>query len=173
MFARATIAILCFGWFAHPLQAVPLPAHRQMDPETIAAYENLGAQFGGYDVDAPKHLEFSPGKKSAAKALPLFRFVSLRNGMLPELPSVQIPFGLDLRYTGLTDAGLKELKELKNLTALDLHGTDVTDAGLKELKDLKYLSTLRLESTQVTDEGLKELKPASPSRRFYRTLLIL
>jgi RNA polymerase sigma factor (sigma-70 family) len=76
---------------------------------------------------------------------------------LKKLPHVPFPFGLNLKYTQVTDDGLKELKDLKQLNWLEFP-TEVTDAGLKELKDLKQLIVLYLWQTQVTDAGLKELK---------------
>ncbi len=143
------------------------PKRDAIDSDTIAAYEKLGAVYGGFrlnpitwsDEGFRGHLEFEPGKDAAAKHLPGFRLSPLRKGGLPgPLPAVGVQFGLDFAGTSLTDAGLKELKELKNLTALVLLATQVTDAGLIELKELKNLSSLDLSETHVADAGLKELK---------------
>ncbi len=135
------------------------PKYKPIDPETIAAYEKLGAIYGGFEIDNSggnyKHL---PGKDAAAQHLPGFSFATLPNDMIPKLPPVQVAFGLSFGCLKVTDAGLRELRGLKNLTGLDLGFTQVTDVGLKELKNLKNLTTLNLNFTQVTDEGLKELK---------------
>jgi len=169
MFPRTLIAMLCFGWLVVRLQAAPLPewaaTSRQIDPETIAAYEKLGAEYGGFDapvfspgLDDIGIVEFTRGKEAAAKLLPGFRFRSLPDGALPALPPVAVPFGIDLSSSKITDVDLKELKDLQNLTTLNLYGTDVTDGCLGELKGLKNLTTLQLYGTAVTDTGLKELK---------------
>ncbi len=159
------------------------PNFKPIDPETIAAYEKLGAKFGGFYGDRFEFDHFVPGTTAAAKGLPGFYFDSLRDGMLPKLPPVQVSFGLEIAIgsRAITDAGLKELRDLKNLTVLSFFGmkgavdglkhiknwiksnatfvgTTVTDAGIKELKNLRSLTTLRLDNTQVTDAGLKELK---------------
>jgi hypothetical protein len=141
--------------------------YKPIDPETIAAYEKLGAEYGGFDADLFADIVFLTGKEPAATRLQGFSFGRLRGGPFPKLPSggpfpklprVQVSFGLDLARMQVTDAGLKELKDFKSLIYLDLSGTQVTDTGLKELKDLKNLATLKLFHTQVSDAGLKELK---------------
>jgi RNA polymerase sigma factor (sigma-70 family) len=141
--------------------AVPLDDRPKADPiddDTIAAYEKLGAVYGGLRM-APGGIVFEHGEEAAARYLPGFRFLSLPKGELPRrLPAVGVQFGLDFTLTHLKDAGLKELKDLKNLTLLDLYDTQVTDAGLKELKELKNLTSLNLRFSKVTDAGLKELK---------------
>src|SRR5262249_53510022 len=135
------------------------PKRGPIDSDTIAAYEKLGAVYGGIHTFPAGWIQFEPGKEAAAKHLPGFRFSSLPAGELPgRLPAVGVQFGLDLDSTKLTDAGLKDVKELKNLTALSLLRTEVTDAGLKDLLELKYLTSLQLGSTEVTDAGLKDLK---------------
>lgn len=90
-----------------------------------------------------------------------FRFEMLDEGRLPKLPIVNVPFGLDLHNTKLTDDGMKELKTHTRLVWLDLRKTSITDSGLKELKDLKRLFSLRLGETKVSDEGSKVLKEFS------------
>ena len=135
-----------------------LPKRVQSTPKPSPPTKNSGPFTADSTINDFGRIQFLPGKEAAAKGLPGFRLVSRPDGTLPQLPSVQVPFGLDLGDTQVTDAGLKELKELKNLTLLDLGGTQVTDAGLKELKDLKNLTSLDLGGTQVTDAGLKELK---------------
>ena len=155
--------------------------YKPIDPETVAAYEKLGAEYGEFEVTEFGAVTFSTGIDAAAKKLPGFCLAERPDRMLPKLPAVQVPFGLTLYDTGvkaeglkelkdlknlttlvlakrMKDAGLKELKDLKNLTTLGIINTDVTDAGLKELKNLKKLVSLDLTATKVTDAGLKELK---------------
>ena len=167
MLTRTVIASICLGWLAASLQAIPpltLPErqmYKPVDSETIAAYEKLGAEYGGFVVDREGAFLFFSGKEEAANWLPGFRFQkTLDDGKLPKLPPVQVPFGLSFSWsTSITNAGLKELKDLKNLTTLYLYmQVRVTDAGLKELKEFKSLTTLDLAYMRVTDAGLKELK---------------
>jgi Leucine rich repeat len=164
VFTRTSIAaIYCLGWFAGSLNEIPTPRdgppkHGPIDPGTIGVYEKLGAAYGGFDVDEFGSVQFSQRKDAAAKGLPGFQLAPQRDGGLPQLPSVEVAFGLELSGRPVTDAGLKELKKLKNLTSLDLWGTQVTDASLKVLKDLKNLTSLNLGNTHVTNAGLKDLK---------------
>ncbi len=89
MFPRTSIAaICCLGWFVVPLNAVPLPNDGQpkrgpIDPKTIAAYEKLGAAYGGFAVNQFGFLQFSPGKDEAAKGLPGFRLVRSATACFP------------------------------------------------------------------------------------------
>jgi serine protease inhibitor len=130
----------------------------------VAEYKKLGAIYGTAHVADQRLFHFSIRTLSFSDSrigLPAFRFPQLPDEKLPNLPQVQVPFGLEFSSTPLTqvtDAGLKRLKDLKTLATLNLFGTPVTDAGLKELKELKNLSTLELGQTQVTDAGLRELK---------------
>ncbi len=156
MFTRTLIVILYVGCFGVASRADEAPKYKPIDRETVAAYEKLGARYGGFEVRAFGRITFWPGKKSAAKWLPGFAIVPAKDGTLPKLPPVQVPFGLDLYSTEVTDTGLNELKGLKNLTLLQFAG-NVKDAGLKEVKELKYLTVLDLRSANVTDEGLKEI----------------
>jgi RNA polymerase sigma factor (sigma-70 family) len=153
------------------------PKFKPIDPETIAAYEKLGAVYGAFDVS--QTIRFMRGKSAAANQLPGFQVPSQRNGTLPKLPAVEVPFGLfvanvsdlgmkelknhknlaSLRLVAtVTDRGLEELADLKNLTSLDLGHTQVTDVGLKEVKDFTLLKFLSLEATNVTDTGMRNLK---------------
>ncbi len=158
MFIRILIVILCLGCMANPSQTDEPSKSKPIDPKTIAAYEKIGAQHGGFAVDADGSVRFTWIKEEAAHLLPGFRFLALRDGVLAKMPPIEVPFGLDLHLPRASNAHLKELKGIKNLTTLDLQFTKVTDAGLKELKDLQDLAVLDLRGTRVTDAGLKELK---------------
>ena len=134
------------------------PAHRAITPETIAAYEKLGAEYGGFNVNRFGVIVFTTGQQAATHGLPAFRFGDVKHGKLIKFPAVPIPFGLDLGHPKVTDAQIKQLKNLTNLAMIDLFGAKITDEGLSEIKDLKGLTYLNLGDTQVTDRGLKELK---------------
>jgi hypothetical protein len=73
-----------------------LRAGEPIDKETIAAYEKLGAVYGGFEADEFGSVVFSAGAEVASEGLPGFRFIELPNGKLPRLPDVKVPFGLDL-----------------------------------------------------------------------------
>src|ERR1017187_1790275 len=128
------------------------PAGKGIDAATVAAYEKLGAEYGGW-VKTEYGFRFQAGRDHAEKGLPGFRFV---NVFPMELPEVAVPFGLDLFQSNVKDAGLKEVARHKNLVALSLYGTYVTDVGMKELAGLKNLAALQL-AAHVTPAGLKEL----------------
>jgi internalin A len=154
-------------------------AGKGIDAATVAAYEKLGAKYGGWVVNTNSKA-FYPGQQHAEKGMPGFFLRPFPNTKLPdvsvafclhlggpevtdaglkELASLKNLTMLSLRFTKVTDAGLKELAPLHNLTSLDLEGTKITDAGLKELAPLKNLATIHLLNTKVTEEGLKELVP--------------
>jgi hypothetical protein len=137
------------------------PDTGNIDADTIAAYEKLGATIGVMERDLYGDWVFSKKHSLGTRAIPALQFRDFRAGKLPPVGGA---FGLDLTQASMTDAGLKELKDLKNLAALDLGGnTRVTDAGLRELKDLKNLTYLNLTGARVTDAGLKELREALPN----------
>ena len=134
------------------------PAEKGIEPAIVAAYEKIGAKYGGlvkgeFDV-APS---FQEGRAAAEKGLPGFFF---KSGPKSKLPAVTVPFCL--HFLAITDAELKELADVKNLSWLSLAFTEVTDAGLKDLAGLKNLSTLYLMFTKVTDAGVKEFNKALP-----------
>ncbi len=165
MLTRTLIAALFLGGLVIPSHADEPRKFKQIDLETIAAYEKIGFKYGGFqlmDLDPKSAIDsgravFCPGKEAAAKGLPGFRLKRVRDGKLPQLPPVQVPHGIALDHW-VTDAGLKELESLTNLILLDLSLAKVTDAGLTELKDLKNLTSLHLSYTLITDKGLKEIK---------------
>lgn len=133
----------------------PIGGERKaIDPDTISAYQKLGAIYGGGLPHFDFHLVFEPGKDSAEKGVPAFSFKSLPNAALPP---VAVPFGLSLGQSDLTDSALKEVGRLTNLTWLSLDNTGITDNGLKALTPLKNLTHLELSGTKISDVGLKEV----------------
>jgi hypothetical protein len=120
--------------------------HAPIDDETIAAYEKLGAVYGGFMAGGRivGFLPFIPGAEGASKGVPGFWFIELPKDRLKNLPEVKVPFGLDFRRmngsrTFVTDADLFDITTLKNLTMLGLERNHtVTDAGLKNLAPLKH-----------------------------------
>src|SRR5438067_456040 len=128
-------------------------AAKGIDRPTVAAYERLGAVYGGW-VIRDDEWGFLQGERSAEEGLPGFAFSAFPKS---ELPQVAVPFGLSFRSAD--DSQLKRLAHLENLTALDLGHTKVTAAGLKELTKLKSLTALDLFWTPVTEDGLRELAP--------------
>ena len=81
-----------------PARTIP----RYIDPATVAAYEKLGAVYGGYVQTDDSFFIFREGRENAEKGVPGFRFKQTPRGKLPE---VAVPFFLDLRYGGLSHAG--------------------------------------------------------------------
>src|SRR5262249_4033024 len=127
------------------------PEGKGIDAATVAAYEKLGAKYGGWGKADDT---FQPGQKYAESGLPGFELRTFPEGKLPD---VAVPFGLMLMESDVTDAGLKQVSTLKNLTRLNLFLTNVTDVGLQELAKLRNLTELDLYNARVTDAGLKEL----------------
>jgi hypothetical protein len=97
MLTRNLLITLCFACLETSLEAAPLPdaarTPRSIDPETIAAYEKLGAKYGGFVDDGFGRVMFSPGKEAADKGLPGFYIRSLKNRLLFKLPPIQVPVG--------------------------------------------------------------------------------
>src|SRR5947209_8175992 len=81
-----------------------------IDAATVAAYEKLGATYGGWEKHKFGFVVFKPGQVATVEGLPGFRFTSRPKA---KLPAISVPFGLAFR--SITDAGLKELASLKNL----------------------------------------------------------
>ena len=73
----------------------------------MAAYERLGARYGGMVKGPHIFHSFKAGKEAASKGLPGFRFNSLADGRLPRLPQVSVPFGLDLAPNMIENARRK------------------------------------------------------------------
>src|ERR1700676_4461838 len=112
------------------------PKYKPVSAETVAAFKKLSAEYGVSYIYLGD-VGFLPGDND--KGLPGFIFRSLKDGALPKLPAVDIPFAIHFNETRVTDAGLKELKDSENLIILTLRRSKVTDAGMKELSNLKKL----------------------------------
>jgi hypothetical protein len=86
MIARSIAALICLGWLLARLHAVPPtddgPKRGSIASDTIAAYEKLGAVYGGFDLTRDGQIVFRPGKEAAAKHLPGFCFSSVPEGGL-------------------------------------------------------------------------------------------
>lgn len=145
------LALQANALFAQPA----MPAHRDIDYGTIAAYESLGAAYVGWTKD-----ELVPIRMGAEEGFPGFYFRFATNQLASsKLPQVPVPFVLCLSV-GKDDlkTGLKELAGLRNLVALSLEGKGVSDSGLKETLDsLPQLSYLGLYGTSVTALGIKDI----------------
>ena len=72
----------------------PVPKQRGMDPQTIAAFEKLGAVYGTLRTMSNGRLEFvSKADDPDIRSLPAFHFSYLIEGKIPEVP---VPYGLVL-----------------------------------------------------------------------------
>jgi len=161
-------------FFSCPLVALQAqePKYKSIDAETIAAYEKLGATYGGFRPIKPFVAEFVAGEEAAKKGLPGFRLILLLDEGFPKLPATKVLFGLDLAIRKGADDGLKELKDHGTLTVLHLRGTYVPNLD-SEIADT--MTKLREQSRKapgllyrgdlfyryelwVTDAGLNEIK---------------
>ena len=150
-----------------PVGTPPTPAPVEVEapkpPKEIAkatseAWTNRAFTTGFMGTNRSGAVVFTSGLGDLRGAVPGFHAEAATNdASLKDLPSADVPFGLKLSNSKVTDGGLKALAEHKNLTALELVYTKVTDAGLKDLAKLPNLNSLNLRSTDVTDAGLKEL----------------
>jgi hypothetical protein len=116
-----------FG-FAEDKKDLPQP----LPDNIIKAWKEAGATVGWMKVEPSGGLSFV--EKPEAGAIPAFRFLKWKDGVVAKLPVPEAPFGLDLSKTELMDAGLKELANLKNLTSLSLCETKVTDDAVEKLQ---------------------------------------
>jgi len=140
-------------------------ANRTIDASTRDAYERLGATL--HIVNIPGAINHDAARWIDAPSidLPVFAFRSLTGGRLPQLPSVRVSFGIDLRRSGISDSGLSELNKKSNLRYVNLSNTLVTDDGLMELAGLKDLETLLLGKSglerrnreSLTGRGIRHL----------------
>jgi internalin A len=73
------------------------------------------------------------------------------------LPPPDVPFGLDLSHTSISEADLADLAGFTELRALNLSSSPVTDDGLKGLGGLNQLEALDLSNSPVTGAGLAHL----------------
>jgi hypothetical protein len=138
-----TVATICLFSFVGPIHAAEPPSFL----DSVATYQLLGGEYGGFYLDDFGLLKFLKGAQAAAKGVPGFS-ISQFSTKRPKFPQVQVPFGLKLSSKNSMRACLHKLDRLKNLTTLDMAGTELTDADLIELTDLKSLSTLSLNRTQ-------------------------
>src|SRR5262249_31418813 len=95
------------------------PDTKTVDATTIAAYEKLGGEHGGWakkgypNFLTAKQIASEPEGKKHEIGLWGFHFKEFPKSKLPE---VAVSFGLDFMSTPVTDDDLKELGHLKNLT---------------------------------------------------------
>src|SRR5262245_45439572 len=76
---------------------VPAPASRELDPKVIAAWQKAGFRLlWVYSYDYTGHPQASYARPTKGKALPLLTWDRWRAGVLPKLPSPNVPFALSL-----------------------------------------------------------------------------
>lgn len=146
-----------------PPKADPVKVEAPKPPKEIAkatsdAWTKSTFTTGFMGTDQSGAVVFASALGNLRGAVPAFdAHTATTDAALIDLPSADVPFGLKLSNSKITDVGLKFLAGHKNLTALELVYTKVTDTGLKDLAKLPNLGLLNLRSTEVTDAGLKEL----------------
>ena len=107
-------------------------APKPLPDNIVKAWKDAGATVGWMKVDPNGLLSFN--EKPEAGAIPAFRFLKWKDGIVAKLPVPEAGFGLDLAKTEVTDSGLKELAKLKKLSSLTLCETEVTDSGVEQLQ---------------------------------------
>src|SRR5690349_2837153 len=112
---RISVCLLCVSALSTPAYGQDKKsAGKGIDPATVAAYEKLGAVYGGW---RDGKIVFERGPAAAAAGLPGFRFPADFKG---KLPKVNVPFALEFAADVVTDARLVELGGLTKLVQLDL-----------------------------------------------------
>ena len=115
---------------APPIQNSPLADERIIDPETIAAYHRIGGVHGGFWYgDSSSYYWIYEGNTPVR--LPGFKFEKFPK---QKLPRVNVPFGLNLDDSDVTDADLDALSSIPNLRVVNLRRTHVTYAGVEEFR---------------------------------------
>ena len=131
----------------------PVPKQRGMDPQTIAAFEKLGAVYGTLRTMSNGRLEFvSKADDPDIRSLPAFHFSYLIEGKIPEVP---VPYGLVLStYV----SQIRHFPRAENLTSVVLRGSSVSSDVLKLLVTLPDLRHLRFtDASQLDDAALDNL----------------
>jgi hypothetical protein len=80
---RALVSLLCLGGLSTRLDAEE-PKYEPVDAKTIAAYEKLGAKYGGVGFTDFNGMQFLKGARWVGKRIPAFEFGYMKE--IPELP---------------------------------------------------------------------------------------
>jgi hypothetical protein len=123
--------------------AAPVPPPRpQLDPKVAAAWKKAGFSLRWvYDYNDSGHPRATFDRPKTGLALPLLTWGRWRAGVLPKLPSPDVPFALSLYngfipFDGITDAGLKHLEGMQQPGYLHVQGTKVTYEALYRLREV-------------------------------------
>lgn len=147
---------------------------REMEASEIAAFEALGAEYGGL-VQVPgfelggKITVFKEGAAGLDNAIPAFQFRARPASGLPNLPELDAKFGLSLVSTEFNDEDMQKMRNTTNIVALDLGFAKITDSGLLGLELLRNLEFLSVSSSNITDRGLRYLAGLSNLRHLELT----
>src|SRR5262245_61474118 len=98
------------------------PDHGGIDASVVAAWTKVGAEIGWLVPDRMGCVIFTPTRPANLVAMPSFQFAQKNvpaAGVLMALPAPNVPFGLDFRYTDISDASLKELTGFGQLHTLN------------------------------------------------------
>lgn len=131
----------------------PVPKQRVINPETIAAFEKLGATYGTIRTATNGRMEFTPATEGIEPGgLPAFRIIGPSKGPYPE---VNVPFGLVIwTFPG----NLLQFAKAKNLTSIIAQSTPLFGPDLETLSTLPDLRRLRIENgSSYTDDLFHEV----------------
>jgi hypothetical protein len=116
--------------FAEDPKAKELP--KPLPESVVKAWKDAGAIVGWMKMETTGIVMYV--EKPEPGVIPAFTLPTWKDGVVEKLPAPEVPFGLDLSSTEITDAGLKKLASLKNLAALCVCDTKVSDATVAELR---------------------------------------
>lgn len=169
-FVMLAAALLASQGFAR----APVPKQRLIDPDTIVAYEKLGAVYGTIHTATNGRMEFIPATEGIEPGgLPAFRIV--RTSKVP-YPEVNVPFGLSVfpipgnlkpfagakKLTSVISGSMPDLDILPTLPDLRHlrieQASSYGDVLLDEIGRLTLLESLDIYATiKFTAEGKKNL----------------
>jgi len=132
MRALAFALALVTGPFGFAGQSEKNDLPRPLPENIVKAWKDAGATVGWMKVDESGILNFL--EKPEAGAIPAFRFLKWKEGVVAKLPVPETSFGLYLSKTEVMDAGLKELANIRTLGSLCLCETEVTADAVAALR---------------------------------------
>ena len=153
MTIRAPLVLLGFLLTISPgFARAPVPKQPVLAPETIAAFEKLGAVYGTIRTATNGRMEFVPATEGLEPGgLPAFKIIGPPKGPYPE---VKVPFGLVI---STFPGNLLQFAGAKNLTSIIAQATPLPQADLNTLSTLPDLRHLRIEDASSYGDVLLDV----------------
>ncbi len=150
MLIRTQLVVLAALFITAPIFArAPAPKQQAIDPQTIIAFEKLGAIYGTIRTATNGRMDFVPATEGMeSTGLPGFKIIGLPKGPYPE---VNVPFGVIIyTFPGM----VLQFANAKNLTSVISTGVSLPADDLHTLSTLPDLRHLRIEDASSYDDIL-------------------